>query len=126
MEEGQMDHHAMQALARAIETGTSEDPDFVRAVLKGVRTVFPQAGADAAVLTSTEAALSLLRAAFGGWRIELQGQALAPAGGWQCTIRETGTRDDDEVIGLGRAATVPLALIAAMLLAQARRAQGYV
>lgn len=88
--------------------------------------MFPRRAVDLSVLTSTEAALALVCAEYPGWRIDLQGQAKTESGGWTCSIRENGTRDDDEVIGIGSAGTIPLALVSAMLLAAARRAEGYV
>lgn len=121
-----MNHEAITMLARSIEAGAADQPEFVQSVMAGLQAVFPDAGVDAATLTSAEAALALAERAFPAWRIELHGQAVAQAGSWACTIREGGTRDDDEVIGIGRGATIPLALVAAMLLAAARHAQGYV
>ncbi len=129
-----MNHEEITALARAIEKGGADQPDFVRRLLAGLQEVFagsapgaaPGPTIDASVLTSAEAALALAAAAYPAWRIEIDGRARLGAGGWNCTIREGGTRDDDEVIGIGRGPTIALALLAAMLLAAARRAQGYV
>ncbi|HSF63290.1 MAG TPA: hypothetical protein VLA78_02810 [Paracoccaceae bacterium] len=121
-----MHHSAITTLARSIETGSADQPAFVKSVMEGLQAICPGTPIDASILTSTEAALDLACAAYPAWRIDLQGRASAQAGGWTCTIRENGTRDDDEVIGIGRGATIPLALIAAILLAAARRAQGYV
>lgn len=121
-----MKHEAIEALAGLVEAGAAGNPDWEREVLAGLKSVFPKARIDPAVLSSTEAAFDLACTVFPAWKIELHGPATATAGIWHCTIREGGTRDDDEVIGIGKGGTIPLALLAAMLLAAARRAQGYV
>ncbi|MBA3910298.1 MAG: hypothetical protein C0524_10530 [Rhodobacter sp.] len=121
-----MEYEAIEALARTVETGPAGNPAWEREVLGGLKSVFAGVQIDPAMLTSTEAAFALACTVFPAWKIELHGPATATAGIWDCTIREGGTRDDDEVIGIGRGATIPLALTAAMVLAAARRAQGYV
>jgi hypothetical protein len=67
------------------------------------------------------AMLEVISGAFPGWTIALKGKASLPDGSWTCSLRESGVRDDDDVIGIGKARSPTLALAAAALLAQARR-----
>jgi hypothetical protein len=67
------------------------------------------------------AMLEVVSAMFPGWTIALRGKAALPDGSWTCSLRESGVRDDDDVIGIGKAKAPTLALAAAALLAQARR-----
>ena len=123
-----MTHDDLEALAESILHGSAAHTDFAQALLAGLHAAFPDHAArlGAEVLTSTEVALSLAVRQFPNWTIKLKGKAAMPDGHWTCSLRETSARDDDEVVGVGRADTLPLALLAAMLLAQSRRLQGYV
>jgi hypothetical protein len=67
------------------------------------------------------AMLEVVSAVFPGWTIALRGKAALPDGSWTCSLRESGVRDDDDVIGIGKARSPTLALAAAALLAHARR-----
>lgn len=60
-----------------------------------------------------------------GWSMAIEGM-VAVGGGWTCTLRDTGLRDDDEVIGIGTAAIPPLAIILALLQVLIIRSNGYV
>jgi hypothetical protein len=114
----------LEALAARTETGSTDDPAFVEALLAGLRATDPAAvdPVDVAALVSTEGTLALIEERLPGWRIAVEGRT----GHWRATLRESGARDDDEVIGLGRAPTIPLALLAALLRVGQRRARGYV
>ena len=108
----------MAALVQRIESGSARDPELVAAVMRGLREAVADSGdsPDAGALVSTEQALALVARALPGWHVALEG---AP---WTCTLRESGARDDDELIGIGRATTPALAVVAAFLLVMARRA----
>jgi len=80
-------------------------------------------GAD--VVSSFDKALTLIGQSLPGWGVALDGTAAA-GGAWTCTLRDTGLRDDDEVIGIGRAATPPLAMVLALLRVLIIRSKGYV
>jgi hypothetical protein len=122
-----MNRDQMQALANRIEGAASLELDLAVATLEGLRAALPQAGSDLrpGVVESTDAALHLVARALPNWSVALSGTAHEPAGRWTCTLRPSGARDDEEVIGIGRAPTPPLALIAALLRVVITQAKGY-
>lgn len=79
---------------------------------------------DPDLTSSFDKALSLIADALPGWAVGLEGTA-AVGGTWTCKLRATGLRDDDELIGLGTAATAPLAMIVALLQVLISRSKGY-
>lgn len=85
-----------------------------------VLTVF---GSD--VVTSLDKALDLIGQSLPSWGVSIDGTA-AMGSTWTCTLRDTGLRDDDEVIGIGTAAAPPLAMILALLQVLIIRTKGYV
>ncbi|MDU8945509.1 hypothetical protein [Ovoidimarina sediminis] len=66
-------------------------------------------------LDSTDQLLSLVHLVLPGWTVSLKGKAWQPNGHWVCSLRKTSSRDSDEFIGVGRAPTVPHALLGALL-----------
>jgi hypothetical protein len=108
--------HALAARLEAAEgpCGADAGPiaELIDAAFAG-RPVWRGARADA--LGSTDAVLGLVAEALPSWSVHISGQSAAAAGRWTCTIRETGVRDDDELIGVGRAETLPNAVTAALL-----------
>jgi hypothetical protein len=64
---------------------------------------------------STDALLDLVAGALPSWSLHLSGASATVHGRWTCTIRETGVRDDDELIGVGKAASPARAIAAALL-----------
>lgn len=66
-------------------------------------------------LGATDDLLRLVAEALPSWSIHVTGHSASIAGRWTCTIRETGVRDDDELIGVGKAETLPQAILAALL-----------
>lgn len=77
------------------------------------------------VVTSMDKALELIGQSLPGWGVAIEG-TVAIGGAWTCTLRDTGLRDDDEVIGIGTAATPPLAMVLALLQVLIIRSNGYV
>lgn len=77
------------------------------------------------VVTSLDKALDLIGQILPGWGAAIEG-TVAVGGAWTCTLRDAGLRDDDEVIGMGHAATAPLAMILALLQVLIIRSKGYV
>lgn len=77
------------------------------------------------VVTSLDKALDLIGQSLPGWGVAIEG-TVAVGGAWTCTLRDTGLRDDDEVIGIGTAATPPLAMVLALLQVLIIRSNGYV
>jgi hypothetical protein len=122
-----MNRDQMQALAARIEGAASLDLDLAVATLEGLRTALPQARSDLrpGAVESTDAALHLVARLLPDWSVALSGTAHEPEGHWTCTLRPSGARDDEEVIGIGRAPTPPLALIAALLRVVVTQAKGY-
>jgi hypothetical protein len=122
-----MNHRLESELADRIESAAPNDPEFVRAALRGLAEAFPEE-AEAigpAPLVSADAALALVRRKLPGWKIELEGSAATLDGHWRCLLRKSDVRDDDMLIGVGKGRSPELALVAALLRVAARRAQGY-
>jgi hypothetical protein len=122
-----MNRDQMQALADRIEAAGSLDLDVAVATLEGLRAALPQATSDLrpGLVESTDAALHLVARTLPNWSVALSGTAHEPDGRWACTLRPSGARDDEEVIGIGRAPTPPLALLVALLRVEIIQAKGY-
>lgn len=65
-------------------------------------------------LDATDRILLLVYEALPGWTVSIQGKAWQPNGHWRCRLRQSSSRDNDELIGLGHGPTLPHALIAAL------------
>jgi hypothetical protein len=114
-----MTSKSLEALVARAEHGSTSDRDFLRDFLGALDGAFPDHGPlDLAAVVSTEAAVAAVDRALPGWRIVLE---RAPH--WHCTLRKGGSRDDDEVIGVGTAPTPALAVLTALLSVAARRAR---
>lgn len=70
---------------------------------------------------SSDALLELVAAALPNWSLHLGGSSATVHGRWTCTIRETGVRDDDELIGVGKSPTAAGAITTALLKVMALR-----
>lgn len=101
--------------------------DLAAVTLKGLVAVWsptevaPTLDPDLAV--SLDKALVLIARTLPHWGVALEGTAAG--GSWTCTLRATGLRDDDEVMGIGRAEMAPLAMILALLHVLISRSKGY-
>jgi hypothetical protein len=120
-----MGQQNLEALARQIEAAEATGDDTGRLLSEALGAAFP-ALVDSIRRLGRQtgdmgAMLEVISAAFPGWTIAMGGKASLPDGNWTCSLRESGVRDDDDVIGIGKAKTPTLALAAAALLAQARR-----
>jgi hypothetical protein len=118
--EGQtMTKDDLQSLAARLEIGADLGPEDVEAFASSVSAAFPDRpiwrGSKEATLGSTDALLCLMAEALPSWSVHISGQSATIDGRWTCTIRETGVRDDDEVIGVGKGESLPRAVAAAML-----------
>ncbi len=122
-----MNRDQVQALADRIQGAAALDLDLAVATLEGLRTALPRAASDLrpSVVESTDAALHLVARTLPNWSVALSGTAHESDGHWTCTLRPSGARDDEEVIGIGRAPTAPLALIVALLHVVIIQAKGY-
>ena len=59
------------------------------------------------------------------WSMSPEGTTGASDGAWSCRLRTAGVRDDEEVIGIGRAATASLAIVVAVLRVRIMQGRGY-
>ena len=116
-------------LADRIEAASWPDAALGTAILDALKSTCPdQAGSitqDAHLLESTDAALHLVSQNVPDWSVTLQGFAHEPVSHWTCTIREGTVRDDDDLIGIGKAPTPPLALLSALLRIGVIRSRGH-
>ncbi len=125
-----MEHEELTALATALETGDDSNPHVAAQVLQALREMRTDTEQtpllDEAALSSTDAAISLACRLLTGWEIRLQGLAVEDEGRWVCSLRQGTARDDDEVIGIGKARSAGHAVLAALLIVAARHKRGYV
>ncbi len=114
-------------LQARLKTATADE--LAEVALNGLVLAWPPTevlavfGAD--IVTSLDKALDLIGQSLPGWGVAIEG-TVATGGAWTCTLRDTGLRDDDEVIGIGTAATPPLAMVLALLQVLIIRSNGYV
>jgi len=103
--------------------------DLASIVLDGLAVAWAKADQtpvfDPDLAVSTDKAFALITESLPNWAISLEGTAQTTDGRWTCTLRESGLRDDVEVIGIGHAPTAPLAMIVAYLRVMISRAKGY-
>ena len=114
-----MTKEELHCLAAQLEGGEALDPAETTGLATAVSAAFPERplwdGARAAALATTDGVLGLLAEALPSWSVHISGQSAAVSGRWTCTVRETGVRDDDELIGVGKADTPARAVAAALL-----------
>lgn len=119
-----MQPEAIEDLVRRIGASSAEDAaiagELLAALGEAARRCHSPVPFDVACLGSFERALEAVDHVLPHWRVQLD-----RAGGWRCALRESGTRDDDELIGVGTGPTPAFALLAAFLAVIARRARGY-
>lgn len=125
-----MEHEELTELATALEKGDASTPQVAAQVLQALREMRTDAEQtpqlDEAALSSTDAAISVASRLLPGWEIRLQGLAVEDEGRWVCSLRQGTARDDDEVIGIGKARSAGQAVLSALLMVAARRKRGYV
>jgi hypothetical protein len=93
-----------------------EDTDRLAGAIDRAFSDRPKPGnVDADAFGSTDALLALVADALPTWSLHLGGSSATVHGRWTCTIRETGVRDDDELIGVGKSPTAAGAVMAALL-----------
>jgi hypothetical protein len=109
----------LTALAERIESGPEVDAGLTADAIESLKAAFPEATQalrrDCPLLTSTDEALHVVHAIVPAWDISIKGVAVEPHGHWRCSLRESSALDEDTVIGIGRAPSLPRALIAALL-----------
>lgn len=114
-----MEQDQLTDLLAKVEAVERLDQELESAVLDGMTSAFPGKAVWSAhqtkTLEATDEVLRLINIVLPNWSISLKGTADEADGRWTCTLRETGVLDNDEIIGIGRAPNLPLAIIAAML-----------
>ncbi len=121
-----MNKDEAKALLDRIERAPAVDIDLAIASLRALSDLVDKAhDVGPSVVDATDRALALVTAMLPGWAVTLEGAALEHGGRWTCTLRRSGARDDEEVIGIGRAASPPLSIVAAILKVQMIRSRGY-
>ncbi len=113
-----MTQDELRELVDRLEKDAAPDAATQAEVAGLIAAAFPDRlrhGAQAEALGSTDGVLDVLAEALPSWTVHITGQSATVAGRWTCTIRETGVRDDDELIGVGKAATLANAAAAALL-----------
>lgn len=103
-------------LQSRVDAARDVDEPLLREVTAQLRHVFAEAPAHPELASDpTDAVLRLIDHCLPGWTIALRGTATEPDGHWHCALRESDTRDSDEVIGTGSAPSVSLALLRALV-----------
>ena len=121
-----MDADTLQAVLTRIEQARGGDLDVAVETLQALRSALEDGSAvTVGAAASTDGALALAETVLPGWRVDLEGQARTPDGRWTCSLRASGARDDDEVIGIGHAATPALAVLGALIRVRIAQAKGY-
>lgn len=115
----------LEKIAANAERGSAGDADLVKKLLKALHSAHPSSAIDAAALVSTDSALGLVADSLPGWEADIRNPAVGEGGKWICALREGTTRDDDHLIGIGKSASLPLAIVAAIIQVAARRARGF-
>jgi hypothetical protein len=114
-----MARQELHALAARLEAGDVPDREMAGRIAQLVAAAAPDRpvwhGAMTGALGSTDAVLGLLAEALPSWSVHISGSSATVTSRWTCTIRETGVRDDDELIGVGKAETLAGAVAAALL-----------
>lgn len=118
-----MTQKAMQELADRIEAALTVEEYLGREIKKTLRDLDITEDIDISEvdLDSTDQIFSLVHLMLPGWTISLKGKAWKPNGHWVCSLRKTSSRDNDEFVGVGRAPTLPHALLSALLRVQGQR-----
>ena len=125
-----MDEAALKALHETFEAAESFDAAMAEA---GAAILADMAGgavdateARTMLLEGVDGALAVVGRAFAGWALSFDGHASARKNTmWRCTLRETRGPDDDQIVGIGNARSMRLALLAAVAHIRTMRKAGY-
>lgn len=121
-----MDGDALRTVLARIEQARGEDLDVAVEALQALRAALDDGSAvGIGAAASTDGALALAERILPGWRVDLEGHARTPDGRWTCSLRASGARDDDEVIGIGHAPNPALAILGALIRVRMVQAKGY-
>jgi len=124
-----MDGDALQAVLTRVEHSRGRDLDVAVEALTALRTALDgeegTPSVDVGAAASTDRALALAAEILPGWRVDLEGRTRTPDGRWTCSLRASDASDDDEVIGIGHAASPALAILGALIRVRMVQAKGY-
>lgn len=99
-----------------VKNAPALDGALLTEAAEAVRRVYPSVPTfSTPVPEPVEEVLHLIDLALPGWSIQLTGKAMEPDGHWRCSLRETRGSDEIEIVGLGTAPVVALALLEALL-----------
>lgn len=113
---------------RSLKDDLEQAPHFDMALAQRVAGVM---GGDETMTSrlaeSLEEAIRVAGDHYPGWAITLDGYASPRSNSsWKCTLREVRGPDDDQIVGIGTAASMRLALMAAIVHIHMMKARGYI
>ncbi|MBO6636834.1 MAG: hypothetical protein JJ920_02040 [Roseitalea sp.] len=125
-----MDEPALKALHEGFEAAASFDAAQAQAGAAMLAEVegsgIAAADAEAMLMDGVDGALAVTGQAFPGWALSFDGHASTQKNTiWRCTLKETRGQDDDQIVGIGNARSMRLALMAAVAHIQMMRKAGY-
>lgn len=125
-----MDSGQLEALREKLETaeelGSELADEAHRMMAEAVDGKLDEQGIRDALSGSVEHLLTVAGAAFPGWAVSFDGHASSHASViWRCTLKETRGQDDDQIVGIGNAKSMLMALLDAIAHIQIMRAAGY-
>ena len=125
-----MDETALAALKDKLEEAATLDDALAEEAVAMLNastsgSVDP-AEAKAGITGSIETALAIVGQLFPGWAVSFDGHASAQANvKWRCQLSESRGPDDDQIVGIGNASSMRLALMAAVAHIRQMRLVGY-
>ena len=125
-----MDEAALAALKARLEEATALDDALAGQAVAMLNastsgSVDP-AEATAGITGSIETALMIVGQLFPGWAVSFDGHASAQKNvKWRCQLSESRGPDDDQIVGIGNANSMRLALLAAVAHIRQMRLAGY-
>lgn len=125
-----MDEAEFKALHERFEAAEAMDDmlaESAAAMLEGrLEGKLTARDAKAALLSGTDGAVTVIGHAYPGWAVSFDGHASkAPNTVWRCTLKETRGPDDDQLVGIGNAKAMSLALLAAVAHLKMMHVAGY-
>jgi len=106
----------MDATLTKLETTRNMSAADFNRIMCAIGSLLPQITTPSAnQIASTDKAILVAIEAFPNWSIHIHGQTNCRDGHWRCSLRKNDTRDDDAVIGTGRAPVLAQAILAAVV-----------
>lgn len=113
-----MESTELESLAAEIEAAESLSPEQATWAVELLQPHLPERSGERIERTAfndTDAVIHLVGRMLPDWTIILQGIARQPNGHWNCHLRQSEDRDNDEVIGSGKGPMLRFSLLAALL-----------